>query len=117
MEIKSRFDEGQWVKFWYLGHQITYAELLEISEDDVAEIVQKLKISKVELDPKAQYSYAEVLKKAINYYKKRKMYDQAIDITQFAIDNSINLQDGKSFELRLEELQKKKVKEKISKVK
>ena len=119
LEIKSRLDEGQWVQFWYLGYQITYAELLEVSEDDVEGMVQKLKLEKLGLDSRDWYAYADVLKKAINYYKKRKMYDEAISITQFAIDNSVKLQEGKSFELRLEELQKKKAKEqgKISKVK
>lgn len=109
--IKSRFDEGQWVKQWYAGYQITYAELLETSEEEVDEIVSGLMRGKIELDPRYPYSYADLLKKVINYYKKHKRYDKAIDVVQFAINRSIKLQDGKSFEVRLEELQKIKEKE------
>ena len=48
----------------------------------------------------------------INYYKKNKLYDKAIYIALFALQNLLSLREGvKGFNMRLEELIKLKEKD------
>lgn len=111
LSIKSRFNEGYWVKLWYTGYQISNADLLDLGLDDIEKILIELKSEKSKPQENEKASYGDVFKRGINYYKKKGMYEKAIELTHYAIDNSLILPEKtKSFEARLEELYKKKEK-------
>lgn len=109
LSIKTRFNEGYWVKLWYIEYQISNADLLDLAPKDIDRIIENLKKELPKIGEQDRKSSGDAFKRAINYYKKKEMYDEAIALAEYAIKHSLFLPDGtKDFRSRLEELQKKK---------
>lgn len=115
--IKTRFEEGYWIQIWYYAFILSHAEKLDYSVEDIDGVIEELKKKKVEVEsPNDKPFFADCFKRGINYYKKKKMYDKAIELAEYAINRNLHLEKAKDFDERLDELLRKKRKEAEEKV-
>ena len=110
--IKSKYNEGTWVELWEYGFKFSNADLLDLQKDDLINIAATIKQDYFRLKDAGAYSvgndYADCIKRGANYFIKHKMYNEAIDILQFAIDHDLHLENVKDFDVRLKEVTRKK---------